>query len=1400
MKLVGFFGLLYHVYVLLNVVSSTTSPNSASAVASQSALRPSSRSRSFRRGVSVKSTSAIDHKSPLSQSSCHDHNQAGAEEAGTEAEIAVDEQLYSRQLFVYGRSAQKRLSGSHILLYGGADDVKLLAEVAKNLALAGVGKLSIRMPPTRKTKQHSGSPQNHKHSSLLGDSKDLISYCSELNPLVQVREVFDGSQGTTDLSQYTVIVACGTDVDGAVKLNAKSRASKVPLVFVRGRGLSGVIFDDFGDGFHVEDATGEAAKEVPLQSAVLLEDKNDDGGRLLSLKCIEEESFGLGIGDHCDLEVATAAAGGGGGTSLLSSNSPSEEGEAGHAHEPQSQAIKRVEVVSVASPTSITVKVSDHVQARKLVAFLGQGRSVVAKRALESMTVRHMPLESALLNPTFTQCNGCLSTKQDRAWSLCLLSAFLAIEGPPIDTKVGHTARSLRTGILAVLIGMGIEQPLAPLRKGGVGVVGVDCVERLVQSSFLHMKDVSCAATVSVLGPLAAQEVIKAVTHIHAPVSQFLVFESFDSLLPQDCDLSCAGEGKTASSSSSSSYGDLMCNELKGLKIFVVGSGAIGCEVLKTLALMGVSEGGGDDSASHPRTSSTTTPATSAGCGTSSLWSGLEGGGVVLTDMDSIERSNLNRQLLFRQRHVGQPKAIVAAEMAQRLNPRFKVRALTSKVAAETEALFDDAFWKEVDVVVTALDNVDARRYVDEKCVQHQKVLLDSGTLGTKGNTQVVLPFLSESYGSSADPPEEAVPLCTLKSFPYLSDHCVSWGRALFMQCFNDDIDALQSCMAAADKPGRALENFLGDLGADDQRRLLLLLELVCKSTEGQDGQGILVEWAVSLFDRVFHTDMLELLGDNPPDKVDEDGTPFWGGARRAPVPQRFDPTQQEHAVFVTQSIRLMCRVCDLAALQSIPDPSKPEMDPLIQHLMPYFTSAAVSASSSQQQSRQPAEAEQQQKAVVTRLAACVRNLQRSQSGQQQQGLARRLRGEEFEKDDLSLGHVAFVAAASNIRCQLYSLPPVDSLTVQRIAGKIVPAVATTTSLVAGLVSLELLKIASERIRYRAAFLLTVGKHGVSAHQHQSEFTRLDALGLTGNGLEQEKDRLLARFRNTFANLARPLLAFAQPVCADEYPSPLAHESFTMWSVLEPPSALCEGRPTIASLELWLRDRLGQPGLELQSVSCGESLVYASFLHARECATDQACQTVLLRARASHGATDEGEEGEGEGERDDHSCCAEDTSALAVEQRLARLAQAELALAQSSTVDLEIGCVSAEREDLQLPRLRLKLDFEVLARDVAELKGSIVSSHEAAVAAAKQKQKQKEEEEQQHQQKLEVERAQRDKEQHGQREQERAQEHVSAIEGEGEEGGGAAGIRIVVSKGLRSLTAWAKETITKGDE
>ena len=50
-------------------------------------------------------------------------------------------------------------------------------------------------------------------------------------------------------------------------------------------------------------------------------------------------------------------------------------------------------------------------------------------------------------------------------------------------------------------------------------------------------------------------------------------------------------------------------------------------------------------------------------------------------------------------------------------------------------------------MIVNALDNVNARLYVDGRCVYFQKPLLESGTLGTKCNTQMVIPNLTENYG-----------------------------------------------------------------------------------------------------------------------------------------------------------------------------------------------------------------------------------------------------------------------------------------------------------------------------------------------------------------------------------------------------------------------------------------------------------------------------------------------------------------------------------------------------------------------------------------------------------------------------------------------------------------------------
>lgn len=98
------------------------------------------------------------------------------------------------------------------------------------------------------------------------------------------------------------------------------------------------------------------------------------------------------------------------------------------------------------------------------------------------------------------------------------------------------------------------------------------------------------------------------------------------------------------------------------------------------------------------------------------------------------------------------------------------------RYGAEADAfldVYDSDFFAGIDGVTNALDNVKARQYMDQRCVFFLKPLLESGTLGTKGNTQVVVPHLTESYSSSQDPPEKETPSCTVKNFPNAINHTI---------------------------------------------------------------------------------------------------------------------------------------------------------------------------------------------------------------------------------------------------------------------------------------------------------------------------------------------------------------------------------------------------------------------------------------------------------------------------------------------------------------------------------------------------------------------------------------------------------------------------------------------------
>uniref|UniRef100_A0AAR2K070 Ubiquitin-activating enzyme E1 C-terminal domain-containing protein n=1 Tax=Pygocentrus nattereri TaxID=42514 RepID=A0AAR2K070_PYGNA len=388
-----------------------------------------------------------------------------------------------------------------------------------------------------------------------------------------------------------------------------------------------------------------------------------------------------------------------------------------------------------------------------------------------------------------------------------------------------------------------------------------------------------------------------------------------------------------------------------------VGCGAIGCEMLKNFALLGV-------------------------------------GLVCVTDPDLIEKSNLNRQFLFRPHHIQKPKSLTAAQATLEINSELQIAAQLNKVCPATEDMYNDAFYSRLNLVVTALDNVEARRYVDSRSVSNQKALLDSGTMGTKGHTEIIVPYLTESYNSHfLDPVDcEEIPFCTLKSFPAVIEHTIQWARDKFESAFSHKPSMFntfwQNHLSAEDVLQRM------NLGESMEGGFQVIKLLSRRPTHWEHCLAL----ARLKFDKYFKRKALQLLHSFPLDTRLKDGSLFWQSPKRPPSPLEFDHIETDETAKKPDQLKLTV--------------SSEEEREAISQLEEVITSENL------------------------RMTPLI-----------------------FEKDDDSNGHMDFVETASALRARMYSIEAADRLQTKRIAGKIIPAIATATAAVAGLVALEMIKV-----------------------------------------------------------------------------------------------------------------------------------------------------------------------------------------------------------------------------------------------------------------------------------------------------------------------------------------------------
>ncbi|KAL2120398.1 hypothetical protein VTJ04DRAFT_4425 [Mycothermus thermophilus] len=949
----------------------------------------------------------------------------------------IDESLYSRQLYVLGHDAMKRMIASNVLIVG----LKGLGvEIAKNVALAGVKSLTLYDPAPVAIADLSA--QFFLRPDDVGKPRDQVTAprVAELNAYTPVRihESPSLSENLSQFDKYQVVVLTNTPLRVQKIVGDYCHKKGIYFIVADTFGLFGHVFCDFGKNFTVYDATGEN----PVNGIVA--DIDEDG----VVSALDETRHGLEDGDYVTFSE-----------------------------------VEGMEALNGCEPRQVTVK-GPYTFSIGDVSGLGQyKRGGLFQQVKMPKFVDFKPISEAIKDPEFVVSDF---AKFDRPQQLHI--GFQALHA--FVEQKGRLPRPLNDEDAALVLEL--SKKLA--QEEGVEV---EFDEKLLKElSYQATGDLSPLA--AFFGGLTAQEVLKAVSGKFFPIKQYMYFDALEALPANSkrTEELCKPIGSRYDGQIAV-FGREFQEKLANQRQFLVGAGAIGCEMLKNWAMIGLGTG--------------------------------PNGRITVTDMDQIEKSNLNRQFLFRPKDVGQMKSECAAKAVQAMNPELEghIVALKDRVSPETEHIFNEDFWNSLDGVTNALDNVEARTYVDRRCVFFHKPLLESGTLGTKGNTQVVLPRLTESYSSSQDPPEQSFPMCTLRSFPNRIEHTIAWARELFETSFVKPAETVNLYLTQPNYLETTLKQ-----GGNEKATLEMLVDFL-KNERALTFEDC-VQWARLLFEKQYNNAIQQLLYNFPKDSVTSSGTPFWSGPKRAPDPLKFDPNNPTHFAFIEAATNLHAfnyninvkgktRQDYLAALENM--------------IIPDFSPDANVKIQADDKEPDPNANAFGDEGELQRL---INELPDPKS------LAGfKLTPVEFEKDDDTNYHIDFITAASNLRAENYKIEPADRHKTKFIAGKIIPAIATTTALVTGLVILELYKLVD-------------GKTDIE------------------------------QYKNGFVNLALPFFGFSEPIASPkvEYQGPDGKVTLDkIWDRFE------VGDVTLRELI----DDFEKRGLTIAMLSSGVSLLYASF-------------------------------------------------------------------------------------------------------------------------------------------------------------------------------------------------------------
>jgi len=430
---------------------------------------------------------------------------------------------------------------------------------------------------------------------------------------------------------------------------------------------------------------------------------------------------------------------------------------------------------------------------------------------------------------------------------------------------------------------------------------------------------------------------------------------------------------------------------------------------------------------------------------------------VTVTDMDKVARSNLNRQLLFREcdtvigkEHYKSKAGIKAVEA---MNPDIKghFSGHIWPVDYANRKHFDSKFFQGKTAIINALDNVEARVSTMKFGIEFQIPVLDSGTGGLEGSYNPFIPQLTRTYepnnSRSAQQSGPKLQICMEHYFPSVPEHAIFWAKNRFVELFTDISGSLDYCFRCIIQHNHSYselvkQNYDSSVITQYCKNLKIsyrFLQRLNKLTFSD-----FIQLSRDLFEEYFTIEPANLFKEHPA----EDNS-FWGEFRRKPTILSYAPTEDE-INFVTSMASLYADIFGIA---------KEEIPLEIISQLKATPGIQVILSDAGLREDHRHSLDEIKPDTPELLAMMEEHIREKLNG------IKKINKKVFDKDSTTDRSMDWIEAASRIRQRQYDLDLTDRLEIKRIAGNISPALATTTAAVVGGALFEFFKICTPEKR-----------------------------------------------------------------------------------------------------------------------------------------------------------------------------------------------------------------------------------------------------------------------------------------------------------------------------------------------